>query len=75
MTFSNEDMVVLTAYSEGTIGWRAACRDLRLLNLDELHSLLEEHQLPAPVADDTPLDKETQARFNAILQGESGDDA
>lgn len=75
MTLSVEDMDVLQEYSAGRIGWRAACKMLNLLGADELHALMDEQNIPAPMADAPPPDEETVARFTAVLRGESGDDA
>lgn len=71
MALSAEEMAALQAYSEGKIGWRAACKSLSVVDHHELHELLDEHNLPEPPVDDVPLDDETVARFNALLKGES----
>jgi hypothetical protein len=75
MTLSAEDMDVLQEYSAGRISWRAACNMLNLMEARELHALMDAHKIPAPVADMSPPHKETVARFKAVLEGESGDDA
>lgn len=69
---SGEEQSILADYSAGRIGWRAACNGLRLMDVDELHALLEEHDMPAPVADATPPDDATVARFRALFRGEEG---
>lgn len=69
-TLSDKEVAALAAYSEGRSGWRGACRALRLMDIDELHALLELHGLPVPAADDSPPDEETAARFSAFLRGD-----
>lgn len=49
-TLNKKDYSILESYSHGEISWRAAVRDLRLWDLNELKNLLKQHELPLPTA-------------------------
>lgn len=59
----------LLAYSEGRIGWRSACRELRLLDPDELQEALTTHGLRQPAADEA--DPQQAKRFADFLLSEA----
>lgn len=71
MMLSAPEKAALAAYSEGRIGWRAACKTLAVVDHGELHELLLAHGLPEPSADDVPLDAATAERFSALLKGDA----
>lgn len=68
-----EDSATLQAYSQGRIGWRQACKELILLDIEELHAALEEHGLPLP-EEEQVIDAEAPKRFTAFVSGRNGND-
>jgi hypothetical protein len=48
MMLTADKMAALYAYSEGRIGWRAACAVLGIVKQDELLGLLQDNDLPQP---------------------------
>lgn len=69
MPLSAEELAILEAYSAGGLSWREACKQLRLMDIGELHALLDNWSLPAPPADMNPPDEAEVKRFTTFVEG------
>lgn len=66
---ATQDLSVLSAYSAGEIGWREACKKLVLMDIEELHDALREHDIVLPSDEqDTRENKAETRRFADLLK-------
>lgn len=62
-----EIRAILGKYSAGELGWRAACRELKLLSWEEFCEELAAHGIAHP--SEKPLSADQQSAMNGFVLG------